>query len=63
MKTKKIIITQTKTKEGEETNFKVEGFSNWEVMGLLSYYKDAFKVIQLRKNELQKEENVNESQL
>jgi hypothetical protein len=57
MKTKKIIITQIQTKEGDETNFKVEGFSRWEVMGLLSYYKDAFKVNELRRHELQTKEN------
>ena len=50
MKTKKITITQTTNKEGVLTNFKVEGFTDWEVMGLLSYYKDAFKIQQLKRN-------------
>ncbi len=49
MKTKKIIIKQTETKEGFETNFDVVGFTNWEVLGLLSYYIDAYKIVQLKK--------------
>jgi len=56
IKVKKITITQTETKAGVETNFKVEKFSDWEVMGLLSYYNDAFKVNQLRRNNEHKRE-------
>ena len=56
IKVKKITITQTKTKAGVETNFKVEKFSDWEVMGVLSYYNDAFKVNQMRKNNEHKRE-------
>lgn len=56
IKIKKITITQTEKKSGVETNFKVEKFTDWEVMGLLSYYNDAFKVNQLRRNNEHKRE-------
>jgi len=58
MKNKTIKITQTKTEDGEETNFEVSGFSNWEVMGLLSYYNDAYKVAQMRINDSQKKDSL-----
>lgn len=41
---KKIVIKQTITEDGAVTNFSKEGFNDFEVMGLLSYYNDAFKV-------------------
>ena len=41
---KKIVIKQTITEDGVITKFSKEGFNDFEVMGLLSYYNDAFKV-------------------
>lgn len=41
---KKIVIVQNITEEGAMTSFKVDGFTDFEVMGILSYYNDAFKV-------------------
>jgi hypothetical protein len=41
---KKIVIKQEVNEDGTKTSFKVDGFSDFEVMGLLSYYNDAFKI-------------------
>lgn len=41
---KKIVIVQNIGEEGVTTSFKVDGFTDFEVMGILSYYNDAFKV-------------------
>ena len=41
-------ITNKKTKEGSETNIKVEGLTDFEVIGMLSYYLDAWKVKMMR---------------
>ena len=46
---KKIVIVQNIAEEGVTTSFKVDGFTDFEVMGLLSYYNDAFKVECLQK--------------
>jgi len=49
---KKIIITQEVKKNKEViTTFTIDGFSDFEVMGLLSYYNDAFKVDCMRKSD------------
>jgi len=50
---KKIVIKQETTKEGTTTSFEIDGLSDFEVIGLLSYYIDAFKVGMIRKTESQ----------
>jgi hypothetical protein len=46
MKTLK--ITQKENKEGFETNIRIEGLTDFEVLGMLSYYLDAWKVKMMR---------------
>jgi hypothetical protein len=41
---KKIVIKQIITEDGAVTSFSKQGYNDFEVMGLLSYYNDAFKV-------------------
>jgi hypothetical protein len=47
---KKIIIKQEETKEGIITSIKIDGFSEYEVIGLLAYYKDLVQVNVMRDN-------------
>lgn len=58
---KKIVIVQTITEEGTATSFKVDGFTDFEVMGLLSYYNDAFKVECMQKASKTNSSNENKS--
>jgi DNA-directed RNA polymerase subunit M/transcription elongation factor TFIIS len=46
MKTLK--ITQKENKEGLETNIRIEGFTEFEVIGMLSYYLDVWKIKMIR---------------
>lgn len=39
-----IKITEEIVKDGTVTNFKIEGYSEFEVIGLLTYYRDTFQV-------------------
>lgn len=50
-KTKTLTVTITETEEQEETRFKTEGLSDFEVVGILSYYLDAYKVKMIRGQE------------
>lgn len=47
-KIKTLTVTIAEGKEQTETNFKVKGLSDFEVVGILSYYLDAYKVRMLR---------------
>lgn len=47
-KVKKLTVTITESKEQTETNFNVKGLTDFEVVGILSYYLDAYKVRMLR---------------
>ena len=47
-KTKTLTVTVTDTKEGTMTNFKAKGLSDFEIVGILSYYLDAYKVKMIR---------------
>ena len=50
---KKIVITQEVTEYGTTTSFKVKGLNDFEVIGLLSYYTDTFKVEMMQKAAMQ----------
>jgi hypothetical protein len=47
-KTQILSVTLTETKEGTTTNFKAKGLSDFEIVGILSYYLDAYKVKMMR---------------
>lgn len=47
-KTKTLTVTVTDTKEVTMTNFKAKGLSDFEIVGILSYYLDAYKVKMIR---------------
>ena len=47
-KTQTLSVTLTDTKEGTITNFKSKGLSDFEIVGILSYYLDAYKVKMMR---------------
>ena len=47
-KTQTLSVTLTDTKEGTTTNFKSKGLSDFEIVGILSYYLDAYKVKMMR---------------
>jgi hypothetical protein len=49
-KIKKLTVTITETKEQTETNFNAKGLSDFEIVGILSYYLDAFKVKMIRES-------------
>ncbi len=52
MAKKKILkIVVKETEEGSETNLTIEGLTDFEVVGLLSYYHDAYKVKMMRANQ------------
>ena len=48
---KRIVIKQEITEEGTKTSFKVDGFNDFEVIGLLAYYRDICQVSVMRKSE------------
>ena len=50
-KVKTLTVTLTESKEQTETNFKTEGLTDFEIIGILSYYLDAYKVKMLRDTE------------
>lgn len=43
-KTKVLRITQKKTENGTETHFETKGLNDFEILGMLTYYKDAFSI-------------------
>lgn len=43
-------ITLTETKEGTSTILNIKGLTDFEVVGMLSYYLDSFKVKMMRSN-------------
>ena len=47
-KTKTLTVTITETEEQEETNFNTEGLTDFEIVGILSYYLDVYKVKMIR---------------
>jgi hypothetical protein len=47
-KVKTLTVTLTDTEEGTVTNFKAKGLSDFEIVGILSYYLDACKVNMIR---------------
>lgn len=51
---KQLKITIKDTEEGSTTNFKAEGLSDFEIIGILSYYLDAYKVKMMRSSEKSK---------
>jgi hypothetical protein len=63
-KTQTLSVTLTETKEGTTTNFKAKGLSDFEIVGILSYYLDAYKVKMMRSTggvsseDLENQENV-----
>jgi hypothetical protein len=53
-KIKKIVITQETTEDlNVTTTVKIKGFNDFEVIGLLNYYKDAFIVKTMRSTKKQ----------
>jgi len=49
-KVKTLSVTITETKEQTQTNFKTKELSDFEIVGILSYYLDAYKVRMLRQS-------------
>jgi len=47
---KTLTVTITETEEQTETNFNAKGLSDFEIVGILSYYLDAYKVKMLRES-------------
>ena len=47
-KVKTLKVTITESKEQTETNFQTKGLTDFEIVGILSYYLDAYKVKMLR---------------
>jgi hypothetical protein len=45
---KTLTVTITETEEKEETRFKTEGLTEFEIVGILSYYLDIYKVKMMR---------------
>jgi hypothetical protein len=43
-------ITLTETEEGTSTILNIKGLTDFEVVGMLSYYLDSFKVKMMRSN-------------
>jgi len=50
-KIKTLTVTLTDTEEGIVTNFKAKKLSDFEIIGILSYYLDAYKVKMMRSSE------------
>ena len=51
MANKRILkITLTETEEGTSTILNIKGLTDFEVVGMLSYYLDSFKVKMMRSN-------------
>jgi hypothetical protein len=50
-KVKTLTVTLTESKEQTETNFQTKGLTDFEIIGILSYYLDAYKVKMLRDTE------------
>jgi hypothetical protein len=46
---KQIIIKEIKNKDGVTTTFESNGYSDFEMIGALTYYRDAFQVTIMRK--------------
>ena len=44
-------ITLTETEEGTSTVLNIKGLTDFEVVGMLSYYLDSFKVKMMRSSE------------
>lgn len=51
-KTKTLTIEIKETEEETATRFKSKGLTDFEIIGLLSYYLDAYKVRMLRSPEI-----------
>ena len=47
-KVRKLTVTLTETEEGTVTNFNIKRLSDFEIVGILSYYLDAYKVKMMR---------------
>jgi hypothetical protein len=50
-KVKTLTVTLIDTEEGIVTNFKEKKLSDFEIIGILSYYLDAYKVKMMRSRE------------
>jgi hypothetical protein len=50
-KRKTLTVTVTDTEEGIITSFKAKKLSDFEIIGILSYYLDAYKVKMMRSSE------------
>lgn len=48
-KIKTITIQQEVTEDGNATTMETKGFTDFEIVGLLSYYIDAFKIGMLKR--------------
>lgn len=48
IETKTLTVTITETEEQTETRFKTQGLTDFEVVGILSYYLDTYKVKMIR---------------
>lgn len=48
---KQLSVTITDTEQKEETVFSTKGLTDFEIVGILSYYLDAFKVKMIRGQE------------
>lgn len=48
MERKRIIIETKETPDGEVTTFKKVGYTDFETLGILSYYRDYHAVIMMR---------------
>ena len=47
-KKKFLKFTVTKTEDGTSTNLRAKGLSDFEIVGMLSYYLDSYKVKMMR---------------
>ena len=59
-KKKQLSITQTKTPFGTNTQFKTNGFTDFEVLGMLTYYKESFLIKMYHENKTQENKTEDE---